>query len=524
MNISDREDSTLSAKLDIHLTRLVPFGFAGALLVAKQGHVLLNQGYGFADRSAGIQNTADTVFSLGSVTKQFTAAAIMKLEMMGRLRAEDPVARYVAVPQDKRKITLHHLLTHTAGLINYTGDDFEMATREEALGEMLSAPLRFDPGEQYEYSNAGYSLLAAVVESVSEAAYEEFLRKHLFEPAQIDATGYRLPDWEDKVVARWYVDARDNGTPLEKPYPSWNLMGNGDMLSTTPDMYRWHLALQGEQVLSAEAKRKLYQPFLNKYAYGWQVTNTPHGMLVEHGGASSYGTTAHFSRYLDAGVVIVLFSNALNNGQFPVSPIQKRVKTLLFDGEVELPPMVQLENGKDLKQFEGMRELRGGGQVRLTAAEGRVNVTPLEEEAVLSLFGTDVHYHQALARQTLAILAAAREGNYRPLEEVLADKEVRLSGVRALVKGFLEGQRGPFKTVATVPSSFIQGALDTVVGAEGGDEQLLFIWKDQKNVGCGLLQGDPWQRLTVPCLPLGAELVGYHLGMGRRVQVPFSSD
>ena len=145
-------------------------------------------------------NTAHTVFSLGSVTKQFTAAAILKLEEQG---SSAPIGRFIGAPADKAGITLHQLLTHTAGLPVYTGDDFEPAGRDETVAKMLAAPLRFPPGSDFAYSNAGYSLLAAIVVLASGEGYEEFLRANLFTPAGLEATGYRLPDWDARVIAHW---------------------------------------------------------------------------------------------------------------------------------------------------------------------------------------------------------------------------------------------------------------------------------------------------------------------------------
>ncbi len=217
-----------------YLARIAPYGFSGSCLVARGDGVELAEGYGLALRASAKPNTADTVLSLGSLTKQFTAAAILRLEEQGRLSTGDGVARFVDVPADKRGVTLHQLLTHTSGLVGDTGPDYEACEREEALERMLGAPLRFAPGRGQAYSNAGYSLLAAVIELVSGESYEGFLRHELFSRAGMEATGYRLPPWERHAVAHWYTDEADEGTPLDKPFPSWHLVGNGDMLSTVP--------------------------------------------------------------------------------------------------------------------------------------------------------------------------------------------------------------------------------------------------------------------------------------------------
>ena len=168
----DVVEGSLGTKIDSYLDGLTPERFAGSVLVAKEGKILLNKGYGMAIRSKAIPNTSESVIVIGSITKQFTAAGILKLEMQGKLSTEDTIAKYFSkVPAEKKEITLHHLLTHTAGLIDYTGDDwingdFEVAPRDETIQEALDAPLLSEPGEEFHYSNSGYSVAAAIIEKV----------------------------------------------------------------------------------------------------------------------------------------------------------------------------------------------------------------------------------------------------------------------------------------------------------------------------------------------------------------------
>ena len=294
-----------------YLARITPYGFAGSCLVAAGDEIELAEGYGLAVRATGAPNGADTVHALASLTKQLTAAAILKLEEQGLLSTGDAVARFVAVPEDKAAITLHHLLTHTAGLIGDTGPDFEPCPRDVALERMLAAPLLFPPGEGQAYSNAGFSLLAAVVEIVSGRRYEDYLRGALLEPAGLASTGFRLPDWSGATVAHWYTDSAEWGVPLHKPYPCWNILGNGDVLSTAPDLYRWLRALRGESLLGERSRAKLFTAAAGDFGYGWRVTDTPRGNLVEHGGASSDGVSAMLSWFRDADVTVALLCNRM---------------------------------------------------------------------------------------------------------------------------------------------------------------------------------------------------------------------
>ena len=221
-------ENELAAKFDRYLSRIAPFGFSGAFLAARDKKIFFNKGYGMAIREKNISNTADTVFCIGSITKQFTAAAIMMLEMKGKLKTDDSITEYFPdVPKDKQQVTLHHLLTHTAGIVNYVGDDYVIAYRDETVKKALDAPLLFPPGSSYEYSNVGYSLLGATVEIVSGQSYEEYLHEHLFKPSGMFFTGYRIPKWQERTVATWYVGEKSFRLSLDTHnQPHWNVIGN----------------------------------------------------------------------------------------------------------------------------------------------------------------------------------------------------------------------------------------------------------------------------------------------------------
>lgn len=231
------DPAATAARLDEHARRLTPFGFSGSLLIAKDGEVVLSSGYGMADREAGVPVTAETVFDIGSITKQFTAAAILRLEMEGRLSVTDPVTRWFdGVPEDKRTMTLHHLLTHSAGLRGDFGGDYDVAERDSLAGVILQSELLWAPGTRYEYSNAGYSLLGMVVEKASGMGYEAYLRDKLWAPAGMTRTGYRGVRWNLAELAVGYAaDGRRNGTPVDQRWapdgPWWNLRANGGVLS-----------------------------------------------------------------------------------------------------------------------------------------------------------------------------------------------------------------------------------------------------------------------------------------------------
>jgi CubicO group peptidase (beta-lactamase class C family) len=311
------------SRLDLYLTALSSAGFSGTVLVARDGELLLHKGYGLADRGRKLACGTETVFDIGSVTKQFTATAILQLETAGKLSTSDPLSKYLdGVPPDKAGITLRHLLTHTSGLDHAYGEDTDYAPRDLALSVFLKMPLISAPGEKFRYSNPGFSLLAAVVEKVSGQTYERYLAEHLFGPAGMTQTGYVLPRWNMDLMTRNYDGDKDNGFTFNRSWgpdgPYWHCFGNGCILSTTGDLYRWEQALQSGQALSPEARAELWTPRAavndtSSYAYAWFVGKTDSGAsYIGHGGGSGFGVWAAFYRFPEDHLLILFLSNQVS--------------------------------------------------------------------------------------------------------------------------------------------------------------------------------------------------------------------
>lgn len=308
------------------MLKLTEMGYSGSILVEKDGEILLSNGYGYADREKKIPNTPDTVFTFGSITKQFTAATILKLQEQGKLKVADKMSKYFDdVPKDKRSTTLHHLLTHTAGYRKMVGGDFDPTTREQVIAGAMEMDIRWEPGERHLYSNLGYSLLGAIVEIVSGQGYEQYMHDNLFVPAGMNDTGYKLANWSDNVIAKGY---EPNGTLWgsvnEKPWaedgPWWNLRANGGIMSTVEDMHRWYKAIWSDTVLSAESREEYFKPHVAEnregtafYAYGWATATTERGTrFIGHNGGNGI-FFADFRMYPDDGVVIIYTCNDAQN-------------------------------------------------------------------------------------------------------------------------------------------------------------------------------------------------------------------
>ncbi|MBI4502289.1 MAG: beta-lactamase family protein, partial [Gemmatimonadetes bacterium] len=206
---SERVVGPVGIRLDQLLRRYEAYGFSGAALVSLNDSIVLLRGYGFADRERDIRNSPATRFEINSITKSFTAAAILQLEERGLLHTADPVTRYLGrFRPEKASATIDHLATHTAGLVA-DGSPLDGSTRASFVESVKHAAIEARPGRTYRYTNAAYSMMAAIVETVSGQSYEEYARDHLFRPAGLLATTFRgLTSADDPLFARGYV-----GTP-----------------------------------------------------------------------------------------------------------------------------------------------------------------------------------------------------------------------------------------------------------------------------------------------------------------------
>jgi CubicO group peptidase (beta-lactamase class C family) len=304
-------DTLLTRRIDQLLLRAADSGFNGSVLIARKARVILQKEYGWADRQKSAPVTRSTPFWIASISKQFVAAAVLKLVEQGRVSLEDPIIRFFpAVPAEKTSITVHQLLTHTAGLQqNYAADG--IADRALAIASILDQPLARPPGESFGYSNDGYTLIAAIVEIAAGKPYESYLREQLLAPAGLTHTGFWGPIDHPEVAAIL-------GPPYANPAiarPNWGYRGAVGMFSTAADLYQWYLALSEGRILSAENRRLLLSPHVMRgtlgVGYGWFQSEGPHGSrAVWTRGYEGFGHGAVLATYPEAGVVIVVTTNS----------------------------------------------------------------------------------------------------------------------------------------------------------------------------------------------------------------------
>ena len=397
----------VAAQIDRYLTRLVPFGYSGNVLIAQRGQIIMAKGYGFANRAQQLPFTERTVVPMGSLVKPFTMLAILQLEHDGKLRTTDSLHRFFPeAPADKRNITIDQLLVHSSGLpLDVGTGDRGALAKDEFLRRLFAAPLRFPPGSGREYSNGGYALLASIVERVTDSEFETVVRDGILLPAGMLQTGWRDPAWGGDTVAHVYArGGEDFGTMLEAAKSddggiNWNQRGNGGWLTTAQDLYRWHRAMLSGAILDSSGRRK----------HEW--TARPRVALA--GGNGAFETVIEY----DAGRDLFIFVH--NNANGPLAtPIARTIATIALGRAVAPPPAVVAVPRAALARLVGRYQLATGGRLAIDTAGGALVVASEGQVAVDAITGADPagsREREAVSAYTDTVLRAWRAGDWRPM-------------------------------------------------------------------------------------------------------------
>jgi len=327
----------------------------GSVLVADHGKVVYHRAFGLANREWQIPHTTDTAFRVASLTKQFTATLVMQLAEQGKLRLEDPIGKYVPElsPEIGKRVTLHHLLNHTSGIVDYANYPGFWANR---LGEkvpkadflaIMNRPLEFEPGSQGHYSSSNYTLLGWVIEKQTGKTYSEALDSMILRPAAMQRTAYDAPERIVPRKASGYVRALGEYRPAD---PLWipNVGAGGGVASTTGDFFKLDRALAGNALLKPESKRQMFTAYIKDdvwgdlgYGYGWLVgTRNIAGkprLVHEHGGNAN-GFRTLVTRYPEDGKLVVIFLNEGNGNKGPeIYRMRRDFTDALYGQAVALP-------------------------------------------------------------------------------------------------------------------------------------------------------------------------------------------
>lgn len=286
--------------------------FSGSVLVAHKGKIILAKGYGMANYELNVPNTPQTKFRLGSVSKQFTATAILQLQEKRKLSVHDHLSAFIPDYPHGDSIEIHHLLNHTSGIADFTNfDNYEATMREPTTLEQLverfrDKALAFAPGSQFSYSNSNYVLLSLIIEKVSGMPYASYIRSHITEPLGMHNTGYDSTETLLAHRAAGYVVGGNglvNAAYMDMSVPS----GAGALYSTVEDMYVWDRALYTEKVLSKASLEAMFTPGLDEYGYGWVIRAAPRKIIAHSGGINGFST--YIARYPNDDLCVVALSN-----------------------------------------------------------------------------------------------------------------------------------------------------------------------------------------------------------------------
>lgn len=514
------------------VSSVVPHGFSGAVLLAREGRTLLLAAYGEADRTRHVPARTDTLWPIGSISKHFTAAAVMLLVQRGELALDDTLGDLLDdVPAPYAAISLHQLLSHQAGWpeSSLAGEPPDSAAA--CLAHAFRTGLDFEPGTGLGYSNLGYGVLAALVETVAGQPFEAFLREQLLVPAGMVDTAIRALDWDDGRVARGMIDGRDRGRlDAGLGEAPWWLLGAGGVQTTVADMAAWTAALSSGAPLSAASvatMTSVQAPFGDGagMGYGCGVFPTPRGTtIIGHNGSDDV-FSADWKHDLDEDLTLFV---AANHADVYADVISDAVWRIALGDDPAPAPAVVVLPAEQLAERAGRWELEGGGRVTTVVrgdgllvssddarGAGLVHPVPagLEERRQGLLLLTRVAFQEAL------------DGDFERLHLVL-DRHAPASVFAEEHAGMLAGwadELGPLEALDTIPGRNRFGEIAVVVVFDHARGRRLVEYSfGEDDVGSVRLLPDVPARLVQPTGP-GA-CVAWDPAEGRAWTLDFELD
>lgn len=395
----------LTARVDEYLNALVRQDrFSGAVLLARDGKVLLSKGYGMANFEDETPNTPQTKFRLGSITKQFTAMATLILQERGKLSVQDSVCKYVEnCPAAWQPVTIHHLLTHTSGIPNMTSfPEFRKikmfpSSPLESIATFKDKPLEFAPGERFNYSNSGYILLGYIVERASGQPYADFLRENIFKPLGMNNTDYDVNSSIIKHRASGYTRGANgiaNADYINMTIP----FAAGGLYSTVEDLYLWDRAFYTEKLVSKKSLEAMSTPFKDGYGYGVGIGEQYGLKAIEHGGGIE-GFSTYLSRFPVENATVIVLSNmdSVNTGG-----VAKHLGGILLSDKVNMPTVINV-SPQVLQQYTGRYQVADNAPTEDISVDGNhlnikvsggneVNIVPVAKDKFVMEDDFAVHF------------------------------------------------------------------------------------------------------------------------------------
>lgn len=374
--IADKADALLTAYADQQK-------FSGAVLIAKEGKIVFEKAYGYADRNAQRLNTVQTEFRVGSLTKMFTSTVILQLAAESKLSLADPVSKYVPGFANGKKIQLIHLLSHTSGIKGHT-ESPEPQTLEQSVARFKTETPAFQPGAQFEYNNFNYILLSYIAQKVTGIPYPQLVKERVLDKAGMTHSGLDKTDRKSEQKALGYVTNPETAAWQEANAGNVALAsGAGALYSTVEDLYRWSQAVAKKTVLPETTLAKAMKPVLNNYGLGWMTSKDNGHVQVGHTG-SIPGFIANFMRFPQEDVTIVFLSNYqdLDGRQ-----LTKDLSAVVFGNQYALPVKKQavVLPAAVLQRYAGEYKLPNGFGITVTVTDNRIYALAQGDQSEIEL-------------------------------------------------------------------------------------------------------------------------------------------
>ncbi len=350
---SERMDEVMQAAQNTGL-------FNGVVLVARHDSILLFKGYGWRNIEHKILHDTNSVFQIGSVTKQFTATIILWLQEHHRLNIQDKLSKYYPQYLYADKITLHNLLTHTSGLPEYTDQYFLVHQADKAFTQqdfwniIKDKPLDFEPDSEFGYRNTNYTLLGYIIEKVSGKTYEQMVRQIIFNKAGMTHSGFDFAHLASPARSTGYEDLSLNTPKHTRIGDSSATFAAGAIYTTAGDLYRWHKALYGNTIISQASLEQAFTPYKANYGYGWTIDYAAGKRFQAHNGYN-WGFQTLFKRYPSEGACMIILQNEdkLTFDNYALS-----IERILFhDPNYYIPRNTITLSYDSLQKFTGSYEL-----------------------------------------------------------------------------------------------------------------------------------------------------------------------
>lgn len=383
ISLAQVSNDTLYRKLDAYLNAAQSMEqFNGSALIARHGTIILQKGYGYKNVEHNKFNDANSIYQIGSITKQFTAAVILKLQEEGKLSVNDKISKFFPQFKYSNEITIEQLLTHTSGIYNYTNDIDEEdsaivskpVSKQLILDLIFNKQLDFTPGTNFSYSNSGYFLLGLIIEAITGQPYESMVRKLIFSPLHMQHSGFNFHQLSDTNKTTGYRTLNANLHIAAQRWDSTVTYSAGAIYSTCGDLYKWVQAIAQGQILSPASWQLSFTPHLQHYGYGYFIDTSFGNKCIRHSGGLP-GFVSYLMYYPEQDITIILLNNKGYYGD-GLTGISTGVAAIMFNQpyrllnehtEIYLPD-------NTLKQYTGVYAFDKKHEVFITLENNRLQM------------------------------------------------------------------------------------------------------------------------------------------------------